>query len=93
MANSKAPRRHLMSLDVESEVLLWGLTQLERIEDLAARRRVTDYWSAKAPTLPFTDGKGKVLDEHPKDSEPPPMIKFIHEQKAKDGDAAEAAEA
>lgn len=74
------PRRMLpvSSEDIESAVLYDGLRLLAQVE-IAGRRRVLAYWSARAETLPLIDPRGEVLDEHPVDDDPP-MIKFLHEK-------------
>lgn len=87
MAKSPA-RRHLLALDVESEVLHAGLNLLARLEP-TGRRRVLQYWNMRAETLPLVNAKGAVIDEHPEETEPP-MIKFIHEQRQQEEQPAEA---
>lgn len=85
---SKSPprRRHLVAIDIEEEVQHAGLVLLMRL-DIPARERVLENWGRRAPMLPLTNAKGDVLDEHPVDDRPPPLIKFIHEQQ----ETAEAA--
>jgi hypothetical protein len=67
-----------MKVDLEATVLHTGLRQLSRISP-EGRRRVLAYWCARAESLPLTDGNGKLLVEHPVESEPP-MIKFINDR-------------
>lgn len=69
-------------IGVEAMVLTTGIRLLQRIGQ-DGRRRVLAYWNACAESLPLTDGNGKVLEERPIENEPP-MIKFIHEQRAQE---------
>lgn len=63
------------SMDLESSVLHSGLRLLGQIEP-AARRRVMAYWNARAEALPLIDTRGNVLEEHPRETEPPMIPLF-----------------
>ena len=75
----------MAKMGVESMVLHTGVRLLSRIGQ-DGRRRVLAYWNACAASLPLTDGNGKVLEEHPVETEPP-LIKFIHDRRAETASA------